>query len=519
MFQAAVYTRASREDGDKTESETLANQRELIFNFLEKTKDITLYDSYNDDNYTGTNFNRPAFQRMMADAYAGRINCIIVKDLSRLGRDYIDVGNYIQRVFPKLKIRFIAINDNIDSFKKPGYDILMPVKNIFNEQYARDISTKIISTVRSKQHSGKFIGAFASYGYIKDPADKYHLLIDPYAASVVRKIYTLFNNGMGKISIAKQLNNEGILCPSEYKRASGQKYCNSKKLEQTNYWTYSTVNNVLKNRMYAGDMVQHKANNSKFDYSGKDVSKDEWIIVENTHEPIIPRAMWEQTQDMLKRRGRTTALSKTVSLFAGFLVCGDCGRAMSKTTKGDNVYYVCGTHKRCSSKLCTAHRIQHNTLKNIIITDINLILSKIEALNKIVEAEEQNNKEKQAPNKKSQLHGLTIQLDKLKARKRSLYDDYKEGLIDKEEYIIYKSDCDSRISDINTLIDRLSEETEPTNTFANNSFINQLKDTSKINDLNRIILSTFYEKIIVYEDKKIELKYKHSQIISHLKTL
>ena len=519
MFHAGVYTRASREDGDKTESETLANQRELIKNFIKKTNDIEVFDSYNDDNYTGTNFNRPAFQRMMADAYAGKINCIIVKDLSRLGRDYIDVGNYIQRVFPKLKIRFIAINDNIDSFKKPGYDILMPVKNIFNEQYARDISTKIISTVRSKQRSGKFIGAFASYGYIKDPNDKYRLIVDPYAAEVVRKIYTLFNNGMGKISIAKQLNDEGVLCPSEYKRVSGQKYCNSKKLERTNYWTYSTVNNVLKNRMYVGDMVQHKANHSKFDYSGRDVVKDDWIIVENTHEPIIPRAIWEKTQDLLKRRGRSLSLDKPVSLFAGYLVCGDCGRAMSKSTHGGNECYICGTYKRCSSKLCTRHHMPYNVLKDIILADVNLILDKIENLKKIIEDEEQNAKKNPSCDKDTQLNGLLIQLNKLKERKKSLYDDYKEGLIDKEEYVGFRGDYDNRISDINTLIEKLNEKTDGVATLIENPFISQLKDTSKITELNRIILSTFYEKIVVYENKKIELKYRHSEIVDHLKTL
>lgn len=519
MFHAGVYTRASREDGDKIESETLANQRELILNFLEKANDIEVFDFYNDDNYSGTNFERPAFQRMLADARAEKINCIIVKDLSRFGRDYIDVGNYIQRVFPKMKIRFIAVNDNIDSFKKPGYDILMPVKNIFNEQYARDISNKILSTVRSKQQRGKFIGAFASYGYEKNPDDKYKLEIDPYAAEVVKKIYSLFNNGMGKISIAKQLNDEGILCPSEYKKVSGKKYCNSKRLERTNYWTYSTVNNVLKNRIYAGDMVQHRSNYSKFDYSGRIIPANEWIIVENTHEPIIPKNVWEQTQELLKKRGRTISFDKPVSLFAGYLVCGDCGRAMSKIVWGDRTCYVCGTYKRCSSKLCASHRIEHEVLKDIIITDVNLILSKIEKLNKMIEDREQREKGKELSNKKTKLDELQIQLTKLKEKKKTLYSDYKEGLIDKEDYIEFKKEYDQRINDAETLIAKLEEEPESGAGSKENSFISQLKTTSQINDLNRIILSTFYDKIIIYEDKKIELKYKHSQMIEHLKTL
>lgn len=519
MFYAGVYTRASREDGDKMESETLANQRELILNFLEKNNDIEVFDFYNDDNYSGTNFNRPAFQNMMADAQAGRINCVIVKDLSRLGRDYIDVGNYIQRVFPRMKIRFIAVNDNVDSFKKPGYDILMPVKNIFNEQYARDISCKIISTVRSKQEKGKFIGAFASYGYVKDPKDKYRLIIDPYAADIVRRIYLMFNSGMGKISIAKQLNDEGILCPSEYKKISGQKYRNSKRLERTTYWTYSTVNSTLKNRIYAGDMVQHKSNDSKFDYSGRNIPESEWIVVKDTHEPIIPHNVWEQTQELLKKRGRTTPLGETVSLFAGYLVCGDCGRSMSKTKWGNAVYYICGTYKRCSSKLCTRHHMPHDILKNIIIADVNLILSKVETLKQMIEDRERANMEKLTSCSDGQLEGLQIQLEKLKERRKSLYDDYKEGLIDKEEYVGYRTDYDNRISGTNTLIEKLNKVSKGGSNAEEDSFISQLKNMSQINDLNRVILSTFYEKIVIYEDKKIQLSYKHSQLIEHLKSL
>lgn len=519
MFYAGVYARASREDGDKIESETLANQRDLISNYLETVDDIEVFDFYNDDNYTGTNFERPAFRRMMADAQDGKINCIIVKDLSRFGRDYIGVGNYIQRVFPRMKIRFIAINDNVDSYKNPEYDMLMPVKNIFNEQYARDISKKILSTVRSKQQKGKFIGAFASYGYAKDENDKYHLVIDPYASEVVKKIYALFNDGFGKISIAKQLNEKGILCPAEYKRTLGQKYYNSNKLETTSYWTYSTINKILKNRLYVGDMVQHKSNCSKFDYSDRDIPEDKWIIVKNTHDPIISRDIWEQTQDLLKKRGRTLDLKSHISLFAGYIVCGDCGRAMSKNERRSVVSYICGTYKRCSSKLCTRHYIPIEDLKNIVIEDVNSILSKIAVLKKMIEDKENLEKTKNHPDKSHQMNQLQIQLSKLKEKRKSLYDDYKEGLINKEEYVEYRTDYDCCISDTTTLIENLKKEPKDGTSFLENSFISQLKNKTKIDDLNRIIISTFYEKIIIYEDKKIEFKYKHSQAISHLKSL
>ena len=182
--------------------------------------ELVLYDVYVDDGFTGTNFNRPAFKRMLKDIKAGKVNCVIVKDLSRFGRDYIDTGRYLERDFPEMGVRFISVTDSIDSMKQ-AYDMLLPIKNIFNEQYARDISKKVQTAVKTKQKAGEFIGAFTSYGYKKSPVDKNKLVIDEYSADVVRRIFSLYIQGYGKQKIAKLLNEEGILCPSEYKRAMG----------------------------------------------------------------------------------------------------------------------------------------------------------------------------------------------------------------------------------------------------------------------------------------------------------
>lgn len=515
-YKVAAYSRISRDDGDKAESESLVNQRELITNYVKKQKDMEIIEYYNDDNFTGTNFNRPDFQRMYSDIESGRINCVIVKDLSRFGRDYIDVGNYIQRIFPKFGVRFIAINDNVDSAVK-SYDMITPIKNIFNEQYARDISYKIISTFRNKQETGQFIGAFACYGYKKDPNNKYKLIIDEYPASIVRRIFKLFNEGNGKIRIAKILNEEGVLCPSEYKKSIGEKYVNTHRHNTTTYWTFSTIDRILSKEMYIGNMVQHTANCSKFDYSPTRVNKKDWIVVENTHEPIIDQETWNLTQALLKRRTRQLNLQNNVSKYAGFLICDDCGRAMSKTVWGNNnVRYVCGTYKRYSSTLCSSHAIKEPVLDAIVLEDINNILVKIDNISKIVE--EEKNKAIQPKTTRTNIDGdisnIEVQLDKIRHLKKSIYEDYKEGLLTRDEFIDYKTDYDKQESNMVELISKMrTNNASEEEILIESDFIKSLKNMSKITEVDRVVLESFYEKIYIGNDKKIKFKYKFQETV------
>ena len=228
-YNVAAYIRLSREDGDKEESDSVGNQKKLLTEYVSEQEELVLYDMYIDDGYTGTSFHRPAFQRMLTDIESKKVNCVVVKDLSRFGRDYIETGRYLERLFPELDVRFISISDHIDSVKK-SYDMLLPIRNIFNEQYARDVSEKVQTALRTKQKAGEFIGAFPSYGYKKSTADKNKLVIDEYAASVVRRIFSLYIQGYGKQKIAAILNEEEILCPSEYKRMKGENYRNNNRM-------------------------------------------------------------------------------------------------------------------------------------------------------------------------------------------------------------------------------------------------------------------------------------------------
>ncbi|MDE6896069.1 MAG: recombinase family protein, partial [Lachnospiraceae bacterium] len=252
--KTALYLRLSKEDGDKEESNSIDSQRRLLLDYLNRKPELEFYDEYVDDGYSGTNYNRPAFQRMLADAETKKITCILVKDLSRLGRNYLDTGNYIQRIFLEMGIRFIAVNDQVDTSdeRQQGFDMMLPIRNIFNESYSQDISRKVQSSFKVMQKAGAFCGAHTSYGYRKNPTDRHKLVIDPYAASVVRDIYDWYLSGVGQRTIAARLNEMGISCPSVYKRENGENYRNSKRLESTSYWTYATIHRILQNEMYKG---------------------------------------------------------------------------------------------------------------------------------------------------------------------------------------------------------------------------------------------------------------------------
>ena len=377
VWRAALYTRLSREDGDKPESDSIANQRALLEDFAARQPDLQIAGRYSDDGFTGTNFQRPDFQRMIADIEAGKINCVIVKDLSRFGRDYINSGRYLERWFPEHGVRFLAINDHIDSENGP-YDMLLPFKNVFNEQYARDISNKVKSAMQSKQRQGQFIGAFASYGYRKNPEDHNKLLIDPCAAAVVQRIFDLYEQGNGKIRIAKLLNEEGIPSPGVlYYQRKGQ----SDPRRVNHKWADQTVKNIVRSEVYIGNMVQGKTGTLSYK-SRKLVGKpeEEWIRVEGTHEPIISRELWDTVASIDKKKVRkSSAADGYKSIFTGLVYCADCGFKMRNHverftykdgTPGRYSSFICGNYSRSGKGACTIHTIYENVLTQLVLEDI-----------------------------------------------------------------------------------------------------------------------------------------------------
>lgn len=508
-FNAALYLRLSREDGDKNESDSIINQRNMLISFINKSQDIDLFDFYSDDGYSGTNFDRPDFKRMIADIERGSVNCVIVKDLSRLGRDYIETGRFTERYFPQKNVRFIAVNDGIDSLEeKQSYDIIMPIKNIFNEQYARDISKKVQTSFKAKQKNGEFVGAFPSYGYFKDPKDRHSLVIDEYAAQVVKKIFSLYINGYGKVRIAKILNQEGILCPSEYKKSLGMNYKNPNKRNGTYYWTYATVCKILSNEMYIGNMVQGRTKR-KMKCPPVPVEKENWIVVENTHQPIIDMDTWNTAQRLLDKKRKDIQFGKDVNIFSGLLKCGDCGRMMNRTKWGSGgIYFSCSSYRNYGVEICSSHVISQNTLEKIILEDLNSIIRNMDSLEEMVESErlskEHNDFYYMEAEKTKAL------LEKVKRLKKDLYEDCKEGLIDKEEYFVYRKEYEEKEKLYMGKISALLEKEKNESLNLKESWEERLLKNRSIDCLDRQILAELIKEICVYEGNRIKIVYNFS---------
>lgn len=512
LFRCGAYVRLSKEDGDKNESDSVSNQKKMIESYIEHNEDFVLHDFYIDDGWSGTNFNRPNFCRMLQDIDKGEINCIIVKDLSRFGRDYIDTGKYLERYFPERKVRFIAITDNIDSQKQTN-DILLPIKNIFNEQYARDISNKVSSAMRTKQIAGEFIGAFAKYGYKKSPENKNKLIVDEYAASVVRRIFEMYTNGIGQRRIAAILNEEGILCPSEYKRQNGYNYKNCNKLSSTIYWTYSTIHKIVQDEMYIGNMVQGKTH-QRMRGKAEKINQEDWIRVEGTHPAIINLDTWNKAQKILKIKTRELDLKANMSIFAGVLKCGDCGRSMVKkwSTWGETryCYYNCGTFNRSGAQYCTPHTIRHDILEQIVLEDLHKIIGNIDNLKELLSHIDIPKNE--FSNIELEIEQTNEEVNKLIQRKKLAYEDYQDELITKNDYIAYKNEYEAQIERFQKKLSVLNKRksTGTKKDIFQYTWVKNLLELRTVEKLDRSIVLDMIDEIRVYNDKKITITYNFS---------
>ena len=413
-YMGCDYLRLSRDDGDKAESDSIQNQRELINDFLKKHPEIKKVQEYIDDGYSGTNFDRPNFKRMMAEIEKGHIDCVIVKDLSRLGRNYIEMGKYRERIFPMYGVRVIAINDNYDTANESSDadQIVIPFKNLINDAYCRDISMKIRSQLDVKRKNGQFIGSFATYGYMKDPKNKNHLIIDEYAANVVRMIFNMKLEGYSAGTIADHLNESKVLTPMEYKRFCGLNFNGGFQISTDPIWHPNTVTRILKNEVYLGIAVQGK--NRKINYKVKEsrpIDESKWIRVPGSHDPIIPKEIFDTVQNMLRLDTRTSPKKTQVDVLSGLVRCGDCGQNMIRrcSTKKEKTYYYyhCSTHK--NGEGCSSHLISSDKLQDMILWQIR---QQVELL---VNAEMVLSAADNLPNETFQVKFLNEQTCKLRA--------------------------------------------------------------------------------------------------------
>lgn len=526
IWKAGLYIRLSKEDGDKGESYSVTSQREILNEYIKQHSDIELFDYYIDDGWSGTNFNRPSFQRMMQDIYDGKVNCVIVKDLSRFGRNYTDAGNYIDNVFVRLNVRFIALNNGVDSVSNTMNAatkcITVGVQNVINESVAATTSVNVRGTLNVSRKQGKFIGAFACYGYLKDPDDRHKLIIDEEVAPVVRQVYKWFIDGKSVIGIAKELNTLGIPNPSTYKKLKGMNYKHNS-VNNDGLWCQTTVRRMLTNEMYIGNMVQGK--NTTISYKIKQcrsVPKSDWIIVENTHEPIIDRESFDKAQSLFNRNSRTAPTKTEVELFSGFVKCANCNRAMSKKMNkhsyGTYKYYRCVTTNKMDSNACSHHSIRIDMLEKAVLGAIQTMVDTAIELDDVLDKINEKADNRGESLAKRSMEKLIAEREQIKAMMLDLYPDWKSGAITKEEYLTLKENMskkviklDERISEFEKMLD-----SDNKNQIAENDFISSLKKYGKIDKLTRPILTELVDSILVHTKEKITINFKFQDAYEQL---
>jgi len=516
FWNATLYLRLSRDDGDKEESNSITGQRELLRDYIRNRPEFHEYAVRVDDGFTGSNFERPDFKRMMEDVKEGRTNCIIVKDLSRFGRNYLDAGEYIEKIFPFLGVRFIAVNDNYDSLggKNASDDLIIPFKNLINEAYCRDISVKVRTQLEIKRKSGQYIGAFAVYGYMKDETNKNHLVVDEYAADVVRDIFKWKLEGMSPQDIAARLNQSGILSPMEYKKSLGMKFATSFKANPQAVWSANAVLRILKNPVYIGVLTQGKETTPSYKVH-KRVTKpeDEWAVIPDSHEAIIRREDFDSVQKVLSLDTRRSPEDSNVQLFSGMVFCGECGASMVRKTvpsgKKKYVYYVCSAHKQ--DKSCFSHGIRDAALEEVVLETVKQYIRDVVDLDDLLAMTDT------APLRTAEAQKVQRQLDKKRSEHErlqkllmSLYENLADGIIDREEYARFKQSYTERAAECEKQMDALQESLVQIKEHGgeHREWMAQFRKHLNITELERSIAVALIDRILIYKDNRVEIHFR-----------
>ena len=507
IYKVGAYVRLSRLDSNKKDIDTIQNQKNIILDYIKDKEQFKLIDIYEDTNKTGTNFNRDNFERLLEDVRKGKINCIIVKDLSRFGRNYIECGNYLEKIFPFMNVRFIAINDFYDSLKEDASQILLlHLKNIVNEVYAKDISKKITTALREKKKKGNFTGSFASYGYLKDPSDKNKIIINKETQNVVKEIFSLRLKGYSYNKIAIILNKKGILSPYAYLYSIGA--LKTEKFKSTK-WNDNNIKAILKNEIYIGNMVQGRKKNEMFGKQ-KHLDKEKWIIVHNTHKPIISKEIFYKVQEInnnkkkiyLQNNSKKVNIIDSENMFKSIIKCGKCEkRLVRKRERNNRANFMCRNYM---IKECSFAGIKEDVLKEIVLNEIknqislNLNLEKILCNNvKIIELEREN--------LIFNIKKLDEKIEKTKNFNILIYEYYLKGMLSKEEYIYNKNTNLEKIQSLlnkNEILKKNLENIKDNMDKKNNILNFQYEDILK-GELIKILI----EEINVYTDKSIEIKF------------
>lgn len=516
----ALYCRLSRDDELQGDSNSIKNQKAILSKYASE-HGMPNPQFYVDDGYSGTTFNRPDFQRLMDDVNSGRVRTIIVKDMSRLGRDYLKVGLYTEITFPEANVRFIAINDQVDSASNVDNDFT-PFRNIINEWYAKDTSKKIRAVFKAKGNSGKHLCTCPPYGYKKDEQDNQHWLVDEVAASVVKEIFSLCMQGYGPTQIARILTERGIDTPTVHNRKCGLP-ATSLKMKFPNIWNTEAVIHILENMNYCGHTVNFTTKKKSYKNKKKiRLPREDWVVFKDTHEALIDEDTYETVQRIRQSKRKQTDMGE-MSVFSGIVYCADCGKKMylcrcSKSTQKE--YFNCSTYRKKSKSLCTSHQITVEAVEHIILTDLQRVLGMAKDNEKQFVDMLQTAKSKEI---RKDLSAKTKECDEAEKRVKaldriiqSLYEDKVCGNLTDERFVKMSQAYEQEQATLTERIKVLRKELSTAKEDADNvtKFMRLVKRYTEITELTPEIVREYIEKVIVHQAEKVNgKKYQAVEII------
>jgi DNA invertase Pin-like site-specific DNA recombinase len=526
-YQAAAYIRLSYTDDKSSESDSVGNQRKLIESFVSRNPDIQIVSEKIDDGYSGIIFDRPAFKEMMQEVTDGKINCVIVKDLSRLGREYIETGRYLRRVFPAYGVRFIAINDNLDTANDgSGDDLAVSVKNIMNEAYCRDISVKTRSALDIKRRNGDFVGAFTVYGYLKSEDNRNQLTVDPYAANVVREIFRMRLDGSSANHIANELNQMCVLSPLAYKKNKGLPYAKGGYADKEECkWSATTVIRILEDETYTGVLVQGKRGTPHYKLKTMELHpSSDWVRIPDAHEAIIDRQDFDLVRRIRHLDTRTAPNQKTVYLFSGILVCGCCGARMTrKTVRAKDkayYYYYCPTGKK---KGCTHPvMLKESDLASDVCGILKGYINSVASLEEVLSGADHIKVNRQlAAEYSTQVTENEKQIACALEFKARLYENMVQGMISKEEFIAYKNKYTQQAERLREANRDLQAKVQDVleNRSERNRWIRHFTQFASLEELDRKAVVQLIQTITVLGKDELRIRFNYDEEYKRAKAL
>lgn len=523
-FRAGIYVRLSVEDIRKRDSGSLGNQKRLLQDYINERAYLKLAGIFEDAGRSGTNFERPGFNRLMEAVKSGAVNCILVKDLSRFGRNYIETGDYLEKIFPFLGIRFISVNDGYDSANPEcrGRELIVPLKNLVNDIYARDISRKIRSGLAVKRKKGEFSGCMAPYGYLKSEHDGGRLVIDEDTAPVVRNIFKWTLEGAGCTGIAKKLNEARTPSPCHYRFCKG--LLKDSRYAGVRYWYKNTVKRIIENPVYAGHMVQGKCKSDLFGGGGTAaVPKEQWVVVENTHEPIISHELFDSVQELraskqksyIDRHGGREAAGGKENLLKGLIFCGGCRRYMARRRTdgagGRKYHFICTTHLEIAEKACAPNRMNEAALFDILLTVIGKQTELAVNLEEIFDGSDgKRDSGGSGDAAESAIYAAERKLARLNGLKSSLYEDYSDKLLGEKEYLLAKTGYEEELKALRLKLEGLTgQKGAHSGNRTENARARAVKNSGQDRFLTDEMIAGLVGKVEVHSDKCISIRLRY----------